>query len=190
MVNGLRSILVLAGAMLACGQADPNSLNGTVKDQSLHIESAVVYQTVATVDSPADPAQVVLSTDPDLCAHAAAGQIAAGSRQLTMILTQYPPASRAIIAGGRPTAPATFPIYQGPSAPPQMISSANFDAFDKACASSGDFATSGMVQLSGVSGDALTGSYDLTFSGGDHVTGTFKTTSCPLSKLGLGATCF
>lgn len=66
------------------------------------------------------------------------------------------------------------------TAHPDFIDNVGWDSYDGACnATHGPSATAATVNLTSV-GDVYAGTYDITFTGGDHVTGTFTAPLCTI----------
>lgn len=67
--------------------------------------------------------------------------------------------------------------------------SVQYAAYDQSCNSpNGESATAGSVTITGVSGCAVSGAFDVNF-GSDHITGSFKAAACAATGGSGGATC-
>jgi hypothetical protein len=87
-----------------------------------------------------------------------------------------------VVGTGTSIAPGTYAVG-GQTTP---FASAAFDAQDATCTSTtNEQATSGSVVLTAVSSASIDGSFDLTFPGGDHLTGSF---TAPVCKYDLTST--
>jgi hypothetical protein len=149
-----------------------NVVNGSVGGVSVATADAI-----ATLDDPTSPTTIYLSMSDKagLCARQAAGTAAARSKTLEMVLYRDPinggPAS--FTTGAYPVVPAT--------SDPGLGAAALLASLDDGCSvgsTPAPSAVSGSIHVDALSATRLSGSFTLTFAGGDTLSGTFDAPVC------------
>lgn len=165
MLGGI-SLLLLLG----CG-SNPFTLNGTIRGNPLKSGDAISAIGAVALGSVFinAGAAVVLSNTSGLCGFAAGGKEPKNSQFLILVVRDT---NRA------PTGAGTYVIYSS-GAQPTKLAVAQYFQTDASCNETQiTLATSGTITITSVSNGNLSGTFDLTFDSGDHVTGSFSATNC------------
>ncbi len=184
--------LALAGATLTaagCGGSSPGTITGSVKGTTLGVNDTVtgIYD-----DNGNSAVIVVLTTETNACATFTSGESVKNATSLVVAIAQYDPAKLKSVA---PTATGTFTVYDASVmlVPPSAdVATLSWYQSDSNCKSTLDgTGATGTVTISGVNNGAYSGTGDVTFDSGDHVTFTFDGTSCAAittAEMGLQTT--
>jgi len=119
---------------------------------------------------------VLIITDfPDACAKQASNTGVPNGRLLIFVLgtTDATGASSPI------TAPGDYTVFMGTTPVSSRLVEADFEVDGANCLKSQmEFGASGSVTVTSAT-DPQTATFDVTFEGGDHITGSYRATSCP-----------
>jgi hypothetical protein len=143
-------------------------VSGTIGGDSVVATDAIALQGPSSGLIP-NSAEIILTNLSSFCAVEQGHHNPPNAQELTLSVFEY--------VGS--LGPGTYGIGSSSS----ELGEATFSATDTNCnptaASAGvGLATSGTITLSSVSATEIAGSFDLTFSGGDHLTGTFSAPVC------------
>ncbi len=164
------------GAAAASGSA---SVDGSVDNRSISPAYAFAVNGPSTTGGTGQTQpRIIVSDDPDLCSYFAAA--ATGKRANTFYLQ--------FVMGGLSNAPLSARTYTSYSLDGYPDLSAEYVGYDYTCEYSNGVLTTGSVTLTGV-GATYTGTFDLTFDTGDHVTGNFTAPLCTDPDTSTGVTC-
>ena len=160
------------------GTVAPNAVNGSVSGYSLHARDGVseVVQNAPSVSF----AMVLVTSVSNACPLFSAGHMLRNDQTLLLRL-----ATRTRNETGPKTSPPAmvgeYPVVREVATP----SSGNFAVLDfvlvdETCVASQTLESdAGKVTLTRIDAKGYTGTFDVTFTSGDHVTGRFDTTDCP-----------
>ncbi len=164
---GSISLLLLLG----CG-SNPFTVNGSIRGNSLKSGDAVsATGSVALGGSPINAGVVVLSNTSGLCGLAVAGKEPKNSQFLILVVSDRN-------TNTAPTGAGSYVIYSS-GAQPTKLAIAQYFQTDASCHEiQSTLATSGTITLTSVSNGNLSGTFDLTFDTGDHVSGSFSAANC------------
>ena len=181
----LVTMLVAVAALSGCA----GSVNGTVGGVNMSVSDAIfavlknpMGQTVAAI--------VVLADKPKVCDSLKANREPKQSTSLSIFLARYN-------NDGDPLAPdaVEYTVNNQPTTGGNY-STAFFNRTDANCtntlSSDASTAKSGLVKVTNFKGDSsgsANGTFDVTFGGGDKVTGSFNATFSDISALGLNPNC-
>jgi hypothetical protein len=158
-------------ALLACGSgAGSATFNGTVRGQSMAPADAV--------SAPLGVGWLIISSVGGVCAKMDAKQEPKNWGILSVQLMDSQPTAPYAAA---PASTGTFTIVPGNFGGqlPPHAAIAGFNVTDALCHNiAGGSAVSGTVTLTSNNSGAYSGSFDLTFDSGDHVTGAFNASHC------------
>jgi hypothetical protein len=162
------SFAAALAALVGCGGAtaspgEPTSITGTLGGQPFVPADSIgqTYVTTTMSGQSIASAGVVLGTIPGLCAVAERHGSPPSVRTLAFQVTQ----------DATTIAPGTYGTGQGLSA--------SYEANDATCAVVGlEQATGGTVTFTTSTATVLEGTFDLTFEGGDHLSGPFSAPVC------------
>lgn len=162
----MRRFALSLAALFACG-CGPASVTGTVGGNPIDSQDAVAELSTGIVDT----LHVVIGgSSSDLCQDLSQGVLHQGQSllQLDIVVGQIADSSYAIGVGSN------------------GIVSAEASKLDTAC---GDIlkrgASGGTITLTKIAGSDIEGSFDLTFDGGDHLTGSFQAPLCANTAVDL-----
>ena len=166
-------------AALACGGGSSSTsgsatLSGTIRGQAMSPKDATAANLSFSGNGvPGRAAVIGITTAAGICPELTGGKEPKNAQYLVLTAFQVQPN----FSAAPPPAPGVYSV--GALAIESAV--AVFAATDAAChdvASSDSVATSGSVTFTAV-GSRYTGTFDLTFGFGDHVTGTFDAPICP-----------
>jgi hypothetical protein len=184
------AFLALAGVTLTaagCGGSAPGTVTGSVHGSPLPVNDAVsgIYENNGN-----SVVIVVLTTETTACADFGADESAKNATSLVVAISQVNG-----LKATAPTAPGTFTVYN-PSVilvpPASDVATLSWYTSDSNCKSTlAASGASGTVSITAVNNGAYTGTGDVTFDSGDHVTFTFDGASCAAittAQMGLQTT--
>jgi hypothetical protein len=159
---------------LACssGPTGTATLHGNLQGRQASARDAI-FASLPVGDGRQDA--IVLSSEPQVCDATRENHRVPGETRLMFFLAQRDAAGALV-----PFTPGDFQIGAGDTA--ERGARAVYETYDSACsdtvADDAGAARSGKVTLSAVAEDFLDGTFDLTFKGGDHLTGDFHAALC------------
>jgi hypothetical protein len=169
----IHSLAILGLALGAgCGGGGPSiTFNGTVQGQSFFPKDAISASVVTTSGSSRTAGVVVIANAGGQCDDLVANRKPKKLLYMTIVLEDLDYATGATAA---PTSPGTYGVTG--AVKKAYIS---FTATDGQCAVGQIvYSQDGTVALISVSNGAYTGTFDVHFDSGDHVTGSFSATAC------------
>lgn len=177
------------GVLAACGGNDAGSVSGTVHGAAISIGDSISAAVMIGTNQHA--AAIAMTSTADACAEVT-NRVTHPSEKVVIITV----ADYANLTLTTPTAPGTYSIYQGGSAPPKAAT-LQVKVSDLNCADVPGMdakATSGTVTLSTVSGNEFAGSFDVVLDSTDHIKGSFHPMECPqiqsaIDNQGSAASC-
>src|ERR1041384_1179072 len=156
----------------ACG-GDDGDTPIVVKGQ--HLVVADTISGSATLGSSSNTAGLIILTNVSgACADLTQGKRPKNSMTLGFFLTDV---NQTTFATSAPTAPGTYTI----SGSATKSAEVSFETYDGTCAkvgSASDDGATGTVNLTGINNGAYSGDFDVIFTGGDHIKGSFGGTAC------------
>jgi hypothetical protein len=194
-----RHALTVAAALTfvlatACGSPQPggttqNQVNGTVGGKSFAVGDAIY--TNGKVDT-GQATLVGLTTWTSACTQATQNNTPPQNQVLIFELVNYNSTTRTTSAL---TGPGQVPIYTagatnaGPLGIAEVAQTGTpVDAGPSAgCETTVIAATGGSITVTSLSAGAITGTFDLTFASGDHLTGSFNAPACAALGTSTGA---
>lgn len=186
---GMRSILLVLSVVAACGGDDAGAVSGTVHGTGISVEDSISASVMLANNQHA--AAIALTSTGAACTEVT-NRVTHPSEKVVVITV----ADVANLTLTTPTAPGTYSIYQGGSAPPKAatmkVTFSDLNCADIANMDSS--ATTGTVTLSSISGNAFDGSFDVVMDSGDHLKGSFHPMECPqiqsaIDNQGSAASC-
>jgi hypothetical protein len=168
------SMMILVACGGGSGGDSGGSVGGKIHGSAFSIQD-VISASVAI--GPMHGAAIFMSSTSGLCKDAAIN--AEHPSQKGVVITLFDVNGATL---NTPTAPGSYIIFQGSGTPPPKTATWDASVNDATCktiAASSAKATTGTVTLSGISGNAFSGSYDVVLDSGDHVTGSFDPEACP-----------
>ncbi len=169
-------LCVAAACAAACGgggQSAGTGFSGSVRGQTLKLDSAVSDEGLGPLDGRRDPSTVIITTPKSTTCETLTVLNSSGTGSITIYLSAVGSSAGSFVA---PTEPGEFPIYSGRGALPQsnyaMVFATNYGG-----AGQTTVATSGSVTLTSAKARAYTGSVNVAFAA-DTVTGTFASRPC------------
>ena len=178
--------LLLLVSSIGCGSDSPGSVTGSVHGATIGISDAVSSAvTIDTANGQVHGAAIVMATTSGLCGDASGNIEHPNQKGLTIVLFDINGTTFTT-----PTAPGAYTIYQSGSPPPKAATLSVF-AVDATCAgidSAQAAGATGTVNLTGVSGNAFDGNFDVALDSGDHITGSFSPGECPAIQTVLNST--
>lgn len=164
-------------AMVGCGSDSPGNVSGTIHGASVGVSDAISAAVAITGQAGTQHlAAVIMTSTPNAC-----GDAAANIEHPNMKFVDLSMFDVNGTTFNAPTAPGTYSIYQGTGTPPAKAATFNVGVIDATCMTVDAMsakATTGTVTLTGVSGNAFSGSFDVALDSGDHVTGSFSPGEC------------
>lgn len=161
--------------LVACdGGGSGGSVDGNIHGSAFSIQDAV---SASVAFDTVHGAVIAMSSTSGLCKDIAANAV--HPNQKVVVITLFDVNGTTL---NTPTAPGSYTIFQDSGTPPSKAASWFASVNDATCNeidASGATATTGTVTLSGISGNAFSGSYDVVLDSGDHVTGSFDPEACP-----------
>jgi hypothetical protein len=175
--------ITLGLLVAACGGGSGGSatFNGTLHGQSFTAKDAISSATtIQTASGPANVAAIAVTNQSGLCGYVSKNQEPRNSTYFLIFLGVLNNGAFSV-----PTSAADFTVYAGSGAPASnnvaIVVASTTDASCHDISADDATGTTGVVHLTGVSGQAFKGSFDLTVAGSygsDHVTGTFNASAC------------
>jgi hypothetical protein len=171
--------------LVACGGGGGSggSVEGNIHGSTFAIQDAVSASVaIGTVHG----AVIFMSSTAGLCKDAAANVVHPNQKAIAITLFDVNGTTL-----NTPTAPGTYTIFQGSGTPSAKAAAWVASVSDATCndiMASGATAMTGTVTLSGISGNAFSGSYDIVLDSGDHVTGSFDPEACPDIQMAINNT--
>jgi hypothetical protein len=166
---------IVLSALVACGGGgDAGSVSGTVHGTSISVSDSI--SAAVMINSNQHAAAIALTSTADACGEVT-NRVTHPSEKVVIITV----ADYANLTLTTPTAPGTYSIYQGGSAPPKAAT-LQVTFSDLNCADIANMdakATSGTVTLTSVSGNAFDGTFDVVMDSSDHIRGSFHPSECP-----------
>jgi hypothetical protein len=187
----MRNFLRLAFAALfvllaACG-GSPGSVSGTVHGAAVPVTDAIsAAVSINTTAGTVHEAVIVLANHAQLCSDAMTNTAHPNEKGVIIGLSDVNGATATA-----PTAPGMYAIYQGTGVPPPKVSSLAVSVSDATCTTimaSGAKASTGSINLTAVSGNKFSGTFDVALDSGDHITGSFDPEECPALQTLLNQT--
>lgn len=175
--------------LAACGGNDAGGVSGMVHGTTIPVDDTV--SAAITINNNQHGAAIVLANTPNVCPDLM-NRVNHPSEKVVIITV----ADYANLTLTTPTAPGTYSIYQGGTAPPKAatLQVVMDDLNCQDIANMGAKATSGTVTLTKVSGNTFAGTFDALLDSQDHITGSFNPTECPaiqsaIDNQGSAASC-
>jgi hypothetical protein len=160
--------LGLAALCAGCG-SPATSIQGTYQGTPVSATEAISANAQMNGYS---VAEVIISNVSSSCERAKSNQTPKNSRSVELGLF-----NSGVVGAGK------YPIAANTSGTPSFPSAAaTFVMFDDKCAPTVDQAVSGSITVDHASDSGFTGSFDLTFGKGDHLTGSFSSSTCAISQ--------
>jgi len=189
--------LILAAVLLWCGACGggspvtgPATVNGTIIGQSMNARdsvSNVVDVAIVNVSFGGSAGLVLITAAPNACANLAASELKKNAKAIFIqVGTQT---GRTI---SPPSGNGNYTVYGTSSiaAATGNVAAALYVATDAKCAPVlDDEATSGTVRLTQVDANGYSGTFDITFADGSHVTGSFTANKCAALSLTMAGVC-
>jgi len=171
---------ILSGTFLsllfACGGSNNsnNLVNGTILGNSMQAADATSANGSFTQSFPpitVNAGIIGISTVGAICSKVTAGQAPKNSQFLLLVVVDFNGAQ-----SSAPTAPGTYTV----SLTATKRAGAQYIPLDANCQNTvgNVYATSGVVTLTSVNNGSYAGTFDLTLSSGDHITGSFSASNC------------
>ena len=186
---GMWKVGLALSVLAACGGDDAGSVSGKVHGTAIGVDDSV--SAAITINNNQHGAAIVLASTPNVCPDLM-NRVEHPSEKVVIITV----ADYANLTLTTPTAPGTFQIYQGGTAPPKAatLQVVMDDLNCQTISNMGAKATSGTVTLTKVSGNTFAGSFDALLDSQDHITGSFSPTECPaiqsaIDNTGSAASC-
>jgi hypothetical protein len=191
------SILCCAAAALACGGGSSSApvvpgsatMSGKVRGIPVTAADSTSAQLQLTLQGGqvVHEAAIVISSAPAICSQMGAGKEPKNTQYLLLALAEKD-GSTAVA----PKGPGTFPIVTSATTGATRAAAATFLSTDATCrdpvGTTGTQATAGSVTLTAV-GTTYTGTFAVTLSTNDQLSGTFTAPDCPgLANVLLGVT--
>src|SRR5262245_3815754 len=178
----LTMIAVLAAMGTACGSSSSsrNNINGTIRGQRFAVADVVstTGQVRVTGGGTLNLGVAVMTTAGGYCGTIGAAKENRNSQYFNIFLG----VTDANGAPTPPSAPGTFTVTTQQFTANANVALANFVALDANCqelAAQTAISQSGTVNLTGVSNEAYSGTFDMMLDSNDHITGSFSAASCP-----------
>ena len=178
-----------AAALLVCaacggGRSSPVSVNGNIAGQPMGAQDAVSNVFASGADS---AALILFTNTANTCAKLSANQQPKNAKAI--ILTVGTQNATNISA---PTAPGTYTVHDFATVKNVTgnVAVAQYAATDATCTPIADAdSASGTVTLTRVDSTGYAGSFDITFSDGSHITGSFTANRCAALSDTIAGTC-
>ncbi len=174
--------LLLVCAACGGGSNSDATVNGAIRGNTLPVSDTI--SATATVQFSGPPATTInvgvigISSSGGLCGKLTAGQEPKNSQYLLLFLTDINSVTGQTTA---PSAAGTYSVYSGTGTAPTKLAIVNYIKTDATCRSTAATMAngiSGMVVLTAASNGSYSGTFDITFDTGDHVTGSFRASNC------------
>jgi hypothetical protein len=166
------SILVACGGG-GSGRGSGN-IDGTIRGASVRVADAISTNYFFSTVPVTSYGVIALSSSGGLCGTWGAGKQPKSSQFLLLAVSDTNPAGQ----GTAPSGPGSYTVVTNPQtiAKPALVAYFAVDANCQLTSTAGG--TSGTVTLSSVANSGYSGTFDVTFDSGDHVTGSFKASNC------------
>jgi hypothetical protein len=175
----LFGLMAVAAGLTACGSAGGNSVSGTIGGETVPVAEAIIYE------KPENGATIFISSRPGLCDCLDEDRVG----DVAILGLSF--------AGGseKPTAAGDFSVVPSSadnSAPKPGTAVATYQKLPACTGAAQETlaeAASGTITLSSVSDKAVSGSGDVTFPNGDHLTVSFEAKACAASQSACTLAC-
>lgn len=154
------------------------AIQGMLHGQSFMVDDAIsAAVTITDGATTVHTATILMANAGDLCGDAMTNTSHPNEKGIGIILFDVNGTTT-----NTPTAPGTYTIAQGgtPPAKAAAVQVSSSDATCKDVEADNVSATSGTVTLTAVSGNKFTGNFDVVLASGDHLTGSFTPSECPV----------
>jgi hypothetical protein len=170
----IRSVVIAGVVGLAAGCGGGSAAPGTVKGQTFSPSESISNSAPVAAGSSSSAGIIVIANSSGLCADVNANK---EPKNLQGLLITLEDVNQTTFATTAPTAPGVYDL-SGSAARYAFVAFQTNDASCQEISSQSAAGATGTVTVSSVSNGAYTGSYDVIFDSGDHLTGSFNATQC------------
>jgi hypothetical protein len=164
----MKRLLSLVALLAGCGGA-PASVQGNYQGAGFSVGDAI---SITGTAQDMNLMQVNITTASNACNRVLEQNAPKNGRLIGLSIT-----SPSVIQGTlQVKAPSSDQPING------LLVQAMVVTFDATCSAKEDFATDGTITIAHSDSSGVTGSFDLKFASGDHLTGDFSAPQCSLSK--------
>ncbi len=168
----------MAVGTAACGGGSGSgaTFTGTIRGQGFSPKEAISAATTLSPGSTSTIGVIVIANNTGLCHDVTANQ---APKNLAGLLLTVGDVNTSTGESTAPTAPGTYTIATASAqAKSAFVAFEVTDASCKDIPSQDALGASGTVTLTGASGGAYAGRFDIVMDSGDHITGSFNASSC------------
>jgi len=181
---------ILVALLLACAacrggkSSKPASVNGTIGGQPMDAQDST--SNIYSFDADSEGLVYIMNVASS-CAMLTAGNQPSNAKVIAIQI-----AVKSATGISAPSAVGTYPMYTAANVGGANgnVALARYQTSDATCNPTSDIeASSGSVTLTRVDATIYAGNFDMTFSNGDHVTGSFNANRCDALTPTIGGTC-